>query len=138
MVTRALEKYLRISPKKLRLVADLLKKKKVDEATYILMNVNQKGARILTAVLNSALNNAKRLPGKNFTENNLFISRVCIDSGPSLKRYRAMSMGRAGVIRKRTSHVLIELDAVKESVKTKKRTSSGAKKKVQTVKAGKK
>jgi len=138
MVTRALEKYLRISPKKLRPVANLLKRKKVDEATYILMNLNQKGARILQNVLNSALNNAKRLPGKSFTEENLFISRVCIDSGPSLKRYRAMSMGRAGVIRKRTSHILIELDAAKESAKAKKKTSSVTKKKKQTVKAGKK
>jgi len=138
MVTRALEKYLRISPKKLRPVANLLKRKKVDEATYILMNLNQKGARILQNVLNSALNNAKRLPGKSFTEENLLISRVCIDSGPSLKRYRAMSMGRAGVIRKRTSHILIELDAAKESAKAKKKTSSVTKKKKQTVKAGKK
>ncbi len=113
MVTRALEKYLRISPKKLRPIARLLKEKKVDEAIYTLVNTNKKGASLLKKAVESALSNAKRIPQKKFTEENLYISKVVVNPGPMLKRYRAMSMGRAGMIRKRTSHVLIELDALK-------------------------
>ena len=113
MVTRALEKYIRISPKKLRPVAELIRKKKVDEAIYILLGTNKKGASVLKNVIESALANAKRIPEKGFTAENLLISRVNVDGGPFLKRYRAMSMGRAGLIRKRTSHVLVELEAVK-------------------------
>ena len=113
MVTRALERYLRISPKKLRPIASLLKEKKVDQAIYALVNTNKKGASILKKVVESALSNAKRIPEKKFTEENLYISKVIVNPGPMLKRFRAMSMGRAGTIRKRTSHVLIELDLVK-------------------------
>jgi len=115
MMARALQKYLRISPKKLRPIAQLVNKKKTDEALYALVNTNKKGAQILKKVIESALNNAKRLPEKKFTEESLYISKVAIDGGPMLKRYRAMSMGRAGVIRKRTSHVLVELDALEKT-----------------------
>lgn len=113
MVTRALEKYLRISPKKLRPIARLLSNKKIDEALYILLNTNKKGALLLKKVIESALSNAKRIPEKKLTEKDLYISRVIINGGPSLKRHRAMSLGRAGMIRKRTSHVLVELDILK-------------------------
>lgn len=120
MVTRALGKYIRISPKKLQPLARLLTKKKVEEALYILFNTNKKGALILKNVIESALSNAKRLPEKNFTEENLYISRIVVNPGPALKRFRAMSMGRAGQIKKRTSHVLVELDAPKTEKKPKK------------------
>ena len=120
MITRALEKYIRISPKKLQPIARLLRKKKVEEALYILINVNKKGASILRTVIESAFNNAKRLPEKKFTEADLYISKVVVNGGPMLKRYRAMSMGRAGTIRKRTSHVLVELDVIETGQKAKK------------------
>ena len=133
MVTRALEKYLRISPKKLGMVTELIRNKKVSDALYILVNTNKKGAGVLKNVLESALNNAKRLPEKSFKEEDLFISRLVVNMGPSLKRFRAMSMGRAGMIRKRTSHVLVELDAPK-SVPSK---TSATKKKEKPKKAAK-
>lgn len=113
MVTRALEKYLRISPKKLKPIAELLEKKKVNEALYLLVNTNKKGAVLLKKVVESALSNAKRIPEKKFNEENLYISKVAVNPGPTVKRFRAMSLGRAGKIRKRTSHVLIELDVLK-------------------------
>ena len=134
MITRALEKYLRISSKKLAPVARLVSRKKVDDALVILMNVNKKGAGILKRVIESALNNAKRLPGKNFSGENLFISKINVNGGPMLKRFRAMTMGRAGTIRKRTSHVLVELDALGE-VKIK---DSKSRNKKNAIKAGKK
>ncbi|MCQ9206298.1 MAG: 50S ribosomal protein L22 [Omnitrophica bacterium] len=111
MVTRALEKYLRISPKKLRLIASMVSKKKVTNAIYLLLNTNKKGAAIIKGVIESALNNAKRKPEKTFDVEELFISKIAVNMGPALRRFRAMSMGRAGEIRKRTSHVLVELDA---------------------------
>lgn len=121
MVTRALEKYLRISPKKLKPVADLVRQKKVENALYVLVNTNKKGALILKSVIESALSNAKRMPEKNFAEEDLYISKLVVNSGPVLKRYRAMSMGRAGVIRKRTSHVLVELDTSRKKTQPAKR-----------------
>jgi len=113
MISKALARYLKISPKKLRPVARLVAKKNVDEALYCLANTNKKGAGILKGAIESALSNAKRIPEKNFTEENLFISKLIVNGGPMLKRFRAMSMGRAGMIRKRTSHVFVELDLVK-------------------------
>jgi large subunit ribosomal protein L22 len=134
MVTRALEKYLKISPKKLAIVARLVSRKNVNEALFILMNVNKKGAGILTRVIESALNNAKRIPGKSFSGENLIISKINVNGGPTLKRFRAMTMGRAGTIRKRTSHVLVELDSTGES----KIKESRIRKVKRIVKAGKK
>lgn len=112
MVARALEKYLKISPKKVRPLARLIKRKKVDKALYVLAATKKKAAHILKGTLESALNNAKRIPETNFTEENLYISKIAVDPGPVLKRHRAMSMGRAGIIRKRSSHILIELESV--------------------------
>ena len=91
----------------------------------MLVSTNKKGAGILRTVLESALNNAKRIPEKKFEEEDLYISRLVVDMGPSLKRHRAMSMGRAGIIRKRTSHVLMELDAPKKAQKTRKAKKAG-------------
>lgn len=115
MIARSYEKYLRISPRKLALIADLIRRKKVEEALGILVSTNKKGARILQGVVESALSNAKRVAEKKFAAEDLYISRVIVDMGPSLKRFRAMTMGRAGQIRKRTSHVLVELDAPRKA-----------------------
>ena len=105
---------MRIAPKKMHPIARLIYKKKAEDALYLLMNLNKKGAKILTGAIQSALSNARNLQGKNFAEEDLYISKVTVDSGPTLKRFRAMSMGRAGTIRKRTSHILIELDVAKK------------------------
>ena len=119
MVSRALEKYLRISDKKVRPVARLIKGKKVSDALNILFNVNKKGARVLQSVLQSALSNAERITEKKLGSEDLVVSKINVNGGPALKRFRAMSMGRAGMIRKRTSHILVELDKVKAEVKAK-------------------
>ncbi|HDN85627.1 MAG: 50S ribosomal protein L22 [Candidatus Omnitrophota bacterium] len=108
MVARAYIKYLRISPKKVAPVAELIKGKDILKAQGILQNMNKKGARLLYKALNSAIYNAKN---KGFKEEKLFISKVVTNAGPVLKRWRAASFGRATMIRRRTSHVLIELDS---------------------------
>ncbi|MCK4810487.1 MAG: 50S ribosomal protein L22 [Candidatus Omnitrophica bacterium] len=107
MVAKAETKYLRISPKKLRQVIFLVKNRQALEAQFILKAVNKKGAGLLGKTLTSAIANAKN---KGYKEDKLFISKLLANSGPVLKRWRAASFGRATVIRKRTSHILIELD----------------------------
>ncbi|MBL7155939.1 MAG: 50S ribosomal protein L22 [Candidatus Omnitrophica bacterium] len=118
MVTRALQKYLKISSKKLAIVARMVRGKKVNEALFILVNMNKKGAGMLKCAVESALNNAKKIPEKKFGEENLYISKVTVNMGPALKRFRSMSMGRAGLVLKRTSHVLVELDATETAAKS--------------------
>lgn len=114
MVARAEAKYIRISPTKVRPVIALVKDSGVSEALAKLMVINKKGAYCLNKVLRSALANAK---SKGYHEDKLFISKAVANSGPVLKRYRAASFGRATAIRKRTSHILIELGSSEKLIK---------------------
>lgn len=107
MVAKAEAKYIRISPKKMRMVLPLVKGRNALEAASILHLTKKRGAQILEKVVKSAIANAKN---KGYEEEQLFISRLVADEGPILKRYRAASFGRATTIRKRTSHILVELN----------------------------
>jgi len=107
MVARAQAKYIRISPKKMRIVLPLVKGKNAQQAAAILHLTKKRGAQILEKVLKSAIANARN---KGYDEEQLVISRLSADEGPVLKRYRAASFGRATVIRKRTSHISVELN----------------------------
>lgn len=110
MVAKAVVRYIRISPRKARLVANFIKNKSVGEALAILANLNKmRASEIIEELLRSAISNAKRNP--DIKEGDLFISKLAVDGGPMLKRYRAGSMGRAMMVRHRTSHIRIELDA---------------------------
>lgn len=111
MITRAVLKYIRISPRKFRLIIPLVKGKKAEEALAILASV-KKGACIhATELLKAAIANTKKMQGVEISD--LYISKLVADPGPTLKRFRAASMGRASSIRKRTSHLTLELDAAK-------------------------
>lgn len=114
MVARAEAKYIRISPRKVRLVITLIKKEKATGAMAKLVLINKRGAYYLSKVLKSALANAKN---KGYQEDKLFISKVVANPGPVLKRYRAASFGRATMIRKRTSHILVELESSEKLIK---------------------
>ncbi len=115
MIAKAISKYNRISPKKTRLLTRPLAGKTVQEAYAYLNHVNKRAAYLLRTVLTSAVNNAlKKDPA--LQPGDLLISRITADSGPSLRRYRAASMGRASLIRKRTSHLTIHLDIKKGTV----------------------
>jgi large subunit ribosomal protein L22 len=107
-VTRAKVRFVRISPRKVRQVIDLIRGKDVEQALRVLDNLNKKAARIVSKVLNSAIANAQNNHGLKIQD--LYISRIFADQGPMLKRYRAASMGRAVMIRRRTSHITVELD----------------------------
>ena len=112
-------RYLRIAPRKVRLVADLIRRKKAEEAQNILQFTNKRAAPVLLKLLKTAISNAKN----NFRldEGNLYISKISVDGGPMLKRWRARARGQAFEIQKKTSHVTIILDEiVKEPRKIKK------------------
>ena len=139
MIAKAKIKYLRISPRKLRLVLPLIKNKTVPVALSILENTNKKAASYIYKAVYSAAANARRLP--NVDENDLYISKIFADGGPVLKRYKARAMGMAAMIKKRTSHLTVELGALKKpaSKKVQKFKSSKVQKlkdKKETVKAG--
>ena len=111
MVSKASAKFVRISPRKVRYVIDLIRKKRVPEAQGILNGSPRRAALLVRKLLNQALDAADKnshIPAKE-----LFISKVTADGGPSMKRFRAASMGRASVILKRTSHIYLELDAAR-------------------------
>ncbi|MFA7676977.1 MAG: 50S ribosomal protein L22 [Candidatus Omnitrophota bacterium] len=114
MIAKAEGKYIRISPTKVRPVIALVKNQKAAQALSKLGLINKKGAYYLSKVLKSALANAKN---KGYEEQDLVISKVIANPGPVLKRYRAASFGRASMIRKRTSHILIELDSPNKLIK---------------------
>jgi len=107
MISKALVKYIRISPRKTREVIHLVNGRHVNEALAILKNTNKRAARVLIKLLNSAIANTNRIP--NMRHEDLYISKLSADGGPFLKRYMAQAQGRATMIKKRTSHIKIEL-----------------------------
>ena len=111
--------YLRIAPRKVRLVADLIRGKTAEQAQTILNFTIKKSSQPLLKLLKSALANAKN----NFQleESNLYISKITVDEGPKLKRFFPRARGQAYEIQKKTSHVTLILDElVKKTKKTRK------------------
>jgi large subunit ribosomal protein L22 len=107
MQTQAVLKFVRLSPMKGRLLADLVRGKKVDEAINILKFSNQRAAGILKKVLDSAIANAENNNGADVDE--LKISEILVDEGPTMKRISARAKGRSDRILKRTSHVTVRV-----------------------------
>ena len=105
MEARAVARYVRISPRKVRLIMDEVRGRKVDEAIKMLSFSPQKGALILKKLLHSAVANAEANPDVDV--DTLYIKRIFADEGPTLKRFRPRAMGRASRIRKRTSHLTV-------------------------------
>ncbi|MCK4547757.1 MAG: 50S ribosomal protein L22 [Candidatus Eisenbacteria sp.] len=101
-------RYVRISPRKTRLVIDLVRGKDVNEAYAILRSTPKKAARLIEKTLRSAVANAlSREEGADLDVDDLAIIKATVDGGPMMKRYRPRAMGRASRIRHRTSHVTI-------------------------------
>lgn len=105
MEAQAIAKYVRIAPRKIRVVMDLVRGKNVGEAFAILKFTPKVGAEVIEKVLKSAIANAEH----NFDMNvdNLYISAACVDQGPTLKRIHPRSRGQAFKILKRSSHVTV-------------------------------
>ena len=111
MEARAISKYVRVSPQKTRLVADMVRGKKVDEALILLRFTPKKSGRLITKVLRSAMANAEN--AKAFDLEKLYIKTIKIDQGPRLKRFRPRAMGRATRIIKPSSHITVVLQEKK-------------------------
>ncbi len=114
MISKASITYARIAPRKVRYVIDLIRKKGVPQAQGILNGSPRRAADIIRKLLDAAVDAAEK--NSKVAPSDLFVSKVLADGGPMMKRFRAMSMGRAGVIRKRTSHIELELSLTNKAV----------------------
>ena len=103
MEAKACAKSVRISPIKARLVVDLIRGKNAKEAQIILTNYNNKAARLIKKVLDSAIANA--VNNNHMDENKLIVSEARVDMGPTMKRIMFDSRGHVGRKDKRTSHI---------------------------------
>jgi large subunit ribosomal protein L22 len=108
MEAKAKTRFVRISPRKLRLVCDLIKGKGLEEAVSILEFTPKRGAKILSKTLMSAVANARHL--QNVDEDRLFVKTAVADDGPTWKRSLPRAHMRATPIFKRTSHLTVVLD----------------------------
>ncbi|PIR66629.1 MAG: 50S ribosomal protein L22 [Parcubacteria group bacterium CG10_big_fil_rev_8_21_14_0_10_36_14] len=114
MEIKAKARYLRMSPRKVRLVIDMIRGKKVSEASDILNFSNKWAKRPIIKLLNSAIANAEH--NFDLQKDNLYIKVIKADGGPMLKRWMPRAFGRAGAIRKRTCHIEIILDELKKDI----------------------
>ncbi|MDG5788111.1 50S ribosomal protein L22 [Evansella sp. AB-P1] len=112
MEAKAVVKQVRIAPRKVRLVVDLIRGKGVGEAISILRLTPKKASPVVEKLLNSAIANAEH--NYEMEPDNLVISKVYVDEGVTLKRFRPRAMGRASRINKRTSHITVVLTEKKE------------------------
>ncbi len=105
METQASARYVRIAPRKVRIVVDLIRGKSVGDALAILRNTPKAASPLVEKVLSSAVANAEH----NFEikGDNLYVAKVFVDQGPTLKRFKARARGMASRINKKTSHVTL-------------------------------
>lgn len=108
MEVRAKLKYVRMGPRKARLVADLIRGKKSEEALNILAFTKKAAARVMMKVLKSVIANATQK--KTVDIDRLYVKKISVDQGATWKRFTPRALGRATTIRKRTSHITIVLD----------------------------
>ena len=105
MQAKAVAKTVRIAPRKVRLVLDLIRGKEVGEAMSILQLTNKRSSPVVEKVIKSAVANAEH--NYDMDVDHLIVSEAYADEGPTLKRFRPRAQGRATKINKRTSHVTI-------------------------------
>ena len=118
MAARAIQRWIRQSPRKMRLVIDTIRGRDVNEAYSLLQFSKKRAARQIDKVLRSAVANAEQYALREdiaFDVDRLYVSYAVVGDGPSLRRFRAAAMGRAAPIRKRTSHVEIRVEQREES-----------------------
>jgi len=104
---RAQAKYVRMSPRKARLVAEHIRGRSVPEARAVLAFTSREAAGVLQKVLQSAVSNAEANHG--IAEDRLYVKATYVDGGPVMKRWRARARGRVARIRKRTCHITVTL-----------------------------
>jgi len=107
---QAVAKFVRVSPRKARLVADHIRGRSVPEARAILAFTPRAAAREVEKVLRSAVANAESNPNRHWNGDDLYVKAVFVDEGPTIKRWRARARGRVNRILKRTCHITVRLD----------------------------
>lgn len=107
----ATAKYVRISSRKVRIVINLIRGKKVDEALAILRFTPKSASPVVEKLLNSAIANAEHNMG--LSRDTLYVAEIFANQGPSLKRFMPRAKGSASPILKRTSHITVILDEIK-------------------------
>jgi len=112
MEARAVAKFIRVSPRKARMVVDLIRGKKLEEALAILRYTPNKATEAVTKVVKSAAANAEH--NYEMDKDELFISAIYVDQGPTLKRIQPRAMGRADIMRRKTSHITVVVSDKKE------------------------
>jgi large subunit ribosomal protein L22 len=105
MEARAVARYVRVSPRKARLVVDLIRGKSVPEARAVLRFTPRGAAEVVEKVLNSAVANAEK--NLHVRGEDLIVGTTYVDEGPTIKRIQPRAMGRAYRINKRTSHITV-------------------------------
>ncbi len=108
MEIKAVAKYIRLSPQKARLVADVVRGMGVEDALTTLRFMPKKGAGIIRKVLASAIANADQVDTVDV--DTLYVKQILIDGGPMLKRFSPRAQGRANRIQKRSSHITVVVD----------------------------
>jgi len=114
MELKAKARFVGLSPRKIRRVVDLIRGKKVNQALDILSALNQAASVPVEKTVRSAAANVVNLEGSEKIDvDDLVISRIFVDGGPMMKRYRPRAMGRAARIRKRSCHISVTLSSGK-------------------------
>lgn len=108
MQSKAVAKTVRIAPRKVRLILDLVRGKEVGEAISILKLTNKRSSPVVEKLVKSAVANAEH--NYDMDIDNLYISEIYADEGPTLKRFRPRAQGRATKINKRTSHITVVVE----------------------------
>ena len=130
---QATAKFVRISPRKARLVTDNIRGRSVPEARTILAFTERAAAIEVEKVLRSAVANAESNPELHWNGDDLVVAAVFVDEGPTLKRWRARARGRVARIRKRTCHITVVLSAsARERLETTSASAPKARKRKET------
>jgi large subunit ribosomal protein L22 len=108
-IVKATAKFVRVSPRKARLVADNIRGRSVPEARTILAFTERAAAVDVEKVLSSAVANAESNPALHWNGDDLVVHAVYVDEGPTLKRWRARARGRVARIKKRTCHITVQV-----------------------------
>jgi large subunit ribosomal protein L22 len=113
MAVKAESRYVRVSPQKARLVIDLIRGQKANDALIVLRSTNKRIAPSVEKVLQSAIANAQNLAEKNNEQvdvDNLYVAEAYVNEGPRMKRIRPAPMGRAYRYQRRLAHIVVKVD----------------------------
>ncbi|CAD2070945.1 50S ribosomal protein L22 [Jeotgalicoccus meleagridis] len=116
MQSKAVARTVRIAPRKVRLILDLVRGKEVGEAISILKLTNKRSSPVVEKLVKSAVANAEH--NYDMDIDNLYISEIYADEGPTLKRFRPRAQGRASKINKRTSHITVVVEEYASDIET--------------------